>query len=105
MTTPVSIRFDQALLDRLRSRAQATPGASVSGLVQTMVDEGLKSLDHPDIFFNPGPSGRRAVVRHGPDVWEIIKFLREIDERGDAAVDAAMEMLALSRAQIDAAIR
>ena len=44
-------------------------------------------------------------MQSGPDIWELIKFLREIDERGPAAIDAAVEVLALTEAQVRAGIR
>ncbi len=56
--------------------------------------------EHPGIVFKNGPSGRRAAVALGPDVWEVIKFLREIDERGSDAVVAATDVLHLSEAQV-----
>jgi hypothetical protein len=100
MTAPLSIRFDERLLARLRRRAQASPGATPSGLAQRFVDEGLRMAEHPGIVFKDGPSGRRAAIALGPDVWEIVKFLREIDERGPDAVAAAAEVLRLSKAQV-----
>jgi hypothetical protein len=104
MTAPLSIRFDERLLARLRRRAQATPGATPSGLAQRLVDEGLRMAEHPGVIFKSGPSGRRAALAFGPDVWEVIKFLREIDERGPEAVDAAAEMLRLTPAQVRVAM-
>ena len=56
--------------------------------------------DHPGVIFKDGPSGRRAALAYGPDVWEIVKFLREIDERGPAALDAAAEVLAIDASRI-----
>src|ERR1035437_114789 len=94
MTTPLSIRFTRALLARLRPRPHAMPGASAAGLAQRLSDEGLRMADHPGVIFKDGPSGRRAALAFGPDIWEIIKFLREVDERGPAALDAAAEVLA-----------
>jgi DNA-binding PucR family transcriptional regulator len=52
-------------------------------------------VDHPGVLFRDGPSGRRAVLAYGPDVWEIIKFVREVDERGAAALEAAGEVFDL----------
>jgi hypothetical protein len=104
MTAPLSIRFDPGLLDRLRRRARAFPGGSVSGLAQRLVDEGLRMAEHPGIVFKDGPSGRRAALAYGPDVWEIVKFLREVDERGSAAIAAAAEVLNLPEAKIRAAM-
>lgn len=104
MTTPLSIRFDARLLERLRRRAQSSPGATPSGLAQRFVEEGLRMAEHPGVVFKDGPSGRRAALAFGPDVWEIVKVLREIDERGEAAVGAAAEVLALPQARVRAAM-
>src|SRR5258706_14864499 len=98
MTTPLSIRFDDRLLARLRRRANATSGTT-SALAR-LIDEGLRMADYPGVIFKDGPSGRRAALAYGPDVWEIVKFLREIDERGPAALDAAAEVLAINASRI-----
>jgi hypothetical protein len=105
MTVPQSIRFEDALLTRLRRRAQAVPGGSTSGLVQRLVDEGLRMQEHPGVIFKDGPTGRRAAIAFGPDVWEIIKFLREIDERGEHAVAAAAEVFNIDPVWATTAIR
>ena len=60
--------------------------------------------DHPGVFFKDGPSGRRAALAYGPDVWEIVKFLREIDERGPAALAAAAETFALDVNRVTTAV-
>jgi hypothetical protein len=104
MTTPLSIRFSPSLLARLRQRANAMTGASVAGLAQRLIDEGLRMADHPGVIFKDGPSGRRAALAYGPDVWEVIKFLREVDERGPAAIDAAAEVFAVDANRISTAI-
>jgi hypothetical protein len=104
MTTPLSIRFTPSLLARLRQRANATPGASAAGLAQRLIEEGLRMADHPGVIFKDGPSGRRAALSYGPDVWEVIKFLREVDERGPGAIDAAAEVFAVDTSRISTAI-
>ena len=104
MTTPLSIRFSPSLLARLRQRANAVTGASAAGLAQRLIDEGLRMADHPGVIFKDGPSGRRAALAYGPDVWEVIKFLREVDERGPAAIDAAAEVFAVDTSRIGTAI-
>ena len=103
MATPLSIRFSPPLLDRLRHRAHAMTGASVAGLAQRLIDEVLRMADHPGIIFKDGPSGRRAALAYGPDVCEVIKFLREVDERGPAAIDAAAEVFAVDASRISTA--
>jgi hypothetical protein len=60
--------------------------------------------EHPGIIFKPGPSGRRAALAYGPDVWEVVKFLREIDERGPAALVAAAETFAVDVSRITSAV-
>jgi hypothetical protein len=59
---------------------------------------------HPGILFKNGPSGRRASLAYGPDVWEVIKFLHELDERGPAALEAAGETFATDQGSIAAAV-
>ncbi len=60
--------------------------------------------EHPGVVFKDGPSGRRAAVAFGPDVWEVVLYLRQVDERGDAALDSAAETFALPPARLRAAL-
>ena len=55
------------------------------------------------MIFKSGPSGRRAALANGPDIWEVIKFLREIDERGPAALVAAADVFAIDVSRITVA--
>jgi hypothetical protein len=105
MSTPLSIRFDSSLLERLRAKAAATPSGTVAGLVQRLVDEGLRAEEHPGIVFKDGPAGRRAALTCGPDIWEVIKFLREVDEHEPAAIAFTAEMMNLLESRVHAAIR
>ncbi|MDR2214941.1 MAG: hypothetical protein LBE59_03755 [Nevskiaceae bacterium] len=86
MTTPLSIRFDADVLERLRHRAESR-ATTPSGLAQRLVDEGLRSQEFPGIVFRDGPAGRRAGLAAGPDVWELVAAVRASQARGDAAVD------------------
>lgn len=104
MTTPLSIRFDPVLLGRLRRRAAAETGANTSALAQRLIDEGLRMSEHPGIVFKDGPSGRRAALAYGPDVWEVVTFLREIDERGPDALAAAAEVFAVDVNRVNTAV-
>lgn len=56
------------------------------------------------VVFRDGPAGRRAALLVGPDVWELVSFLREIDERGPAAVGAAAEVFVVSESAVSAGI-
>lgn len=60
--------------------------------------------EHPGILFKDGPSGRRAALAYGPDVWEVVTFLREIDERGPDALAAAAEVFAVDVNRINTAV-
>ena len=102
MTSPLSIRFDAALLERLRRRAAASD-STPSGLAQRLVDEGLRSQEHTGIVFRDGPSGRRAALAAGPDVWEVIAAFRSAgatDEKRGIAATAADMMLSASQVQL-----
>lgn len=61
--------------------------------------------EHPGIVFKDGPSGRRAALAYGPDIWEVAKALLEMDERGQDAVDATASVLNLPEAKIQVALR
>jgi hypothetical protein len=87
-----------------RQHAAAVPGATTSGLAQRLVDEGLRMADHPEIVFRDGPAGRRPSLTAGPDVWELVVFLEEIDERGEAAVSAAEETFGIPTSAVTAGI-
>jgi ATP-dependent Clp protease ATP-binding subunit ClpA len=32
--------------------------------------------EHPGIVFRPGPTGRRAALVGGPDVWEVVRAVK-----------------------------
>lgn len=100
---PLSIRFERAVRERLQQRAR-TSGMSPSALAQRFVDEGLRMTEHPGIVFRDGPTGRRAGLATGPDVWEVISALQHQDERGEKAVRAVVEATGLSDRQVWAAI-
>lgn len=36
---------------------------------------------HPGIVFKDGPTGRRAALAMGPDVWEVVTYIKESQER------------------------
>ena len=72
--TPV--RFDAAVAERLSSFVAAHPGMSLSSAANRLVDEALRMSEHPGIVFRPGPTGRRAGLVAGPDVWEIVRAVK-----------------------------
>ncbi|HXK33595.1 MAG TPA: ribbon-helix-helix protein, CopG family [Dehalococcoidia bacterium] len=75
MRSTTSLRLDDGLRERLAALAEVE-GTSVTALVERLLHEGLAVAEHPGIVFKPGPSGRRAALAGGPDVWEIAASLR-----------------------------
>jgi len=72
--TPV--RFDVPVAERLASFVAANPGMSLSSAANRLVDEALRMSEHPGIVFRAGPTGRRAALAGGPDVWELVRAVK-----------------------------
>jgi hypothetical protein len=74
------------------------------------VDEALRAEEHPGIVFRPGPTGRRAGLVTGPDVWEVIGALQAVraedsDLADEALIAAVAEGTGLSPRVVRIAIR
>lgn len=78
MTTSTSFRISDAAKRRLASRA-AHDGMSSTSLLDRLIIEGIDQLDHPGISFRGPAHDRRAALAAGPDVWEIVARLQELD--------------------------
>jgi hypothetical protein len=61
--------------------------------------------DHPGIVFRDGPTGRRAGLAGGPDIWEVIATVRANGLDGESALAATSEWGNLSLSQVRAAVR
>lgn len=70
-----SYRLDPDIKQRLQRQA-AAEGISERALLERLVSEGLDTLHHPGIVYRDGPTGRRAALAMGPDVWEVVSALR-----------------------------
>lgn len=104
MATPRSVRLSDDVLRRLGGFARRR-GTSVSSTIERLLDEALRREAHPGITFRDGPSGRRAGLVVGPDVDEVIRSLRAVQQEGAADVVAAVaEMTSLTEAQVRAAV-
>ena len=103
-TRHLSIRVADDLVERLDAEG-ARWGRSRSEVAKTLIEEGLRMRRHPRIMFRDGPAGRRPGLVHGPDVWEVARIVREIPERGDAAIQKTVELSGLSEREIEAVIR
>jgi len=108
-STPRAVRFEAAVLERLRRYLRAHPGSSVSALTSRFVDEALRMEEHPGVLFRDGPSGRRAVLIGGPDVWEVVRIVRsargaEPDLEAEAVVELAAETTGLPHRRVRVAL-
>jgi hypothetical protein len=101
---PFSIRMSPRTLARLDLGARRR-GEAKARTAERLIDEGLRMEDHPGIVFRDGPTGRRAALAGGPDVWEVVKTLKEMGPPQEQAIAGAMEWGNLSRAQVDVAVR
>jgi hypothetical protein len=98
-----SARLDASVIERLERRG-ARSGLNKSRLAERYIDEGVRMDDHPGIVFRDGPTGRRAGLAAGPDVWEVISALRSIGVDGDDAIQATAAWSGLSVRQVRDAI-
>jgi hypothetical protein len=113
-----SLRLDDGLRERLAMQAEKE-GTSITALVERMLREGLAIEEHQGIVFKPGPSGRRAALAGGPDIWEIASALRRMsgseaeriaalaDEFGlhERQISIALDYIAAHRDEIDTRVR
>src|SRR5258707_10563410 len=78
MATSTSFRISDAARTRLASRA-ARDGTSATALLDQLIVEGIDQLDYPGIIFRGPAHDRRATLAAGPDVWEVIARLQDLD--------------------------
>jgi hypothetical protein len=85
-----SFRLSDEARKRLSQRAERE-GCSVTMLLERLIVEGVDTLDHPGIVYRGPSHDRRAALAAGPDVWEVVARLRELegDEEERIAVLAA----------------
>lgn len=73
-----SFRISGTAKRRLAEQA-AREGMSATALLDRLIVEGVDQLDHPGIVFRGPSSDRRAALAAGPDVWEVIARLQDLD--------------------------
>ena len=78
MATSTSFRISDATKARLTSRA-AREGMTATALLGQLITEGIDQLDYPGIIFRGPAHDRRAALAAGPDVWEVVARLQELD--------------------------
>jgi len=99
----LSIRMPDETREQLEAFAEAH-GETRSALMPRSIEEGLRMDRHPGIVFRPGPAGRRPGLAGGPDVWEVVRVVRNVEARGDRAIGEAASWLGLSAAQVRIAV-
>lgn len=99
-----SARWDADVIERLDRRSEMI-GANKSRLAERYVDEGTRMDEHPGIVFRGGPTGRRAALAGGPDVWELMATLKQGRAKGEGAVRETAELLGLTELQVRTAVR
>ena len=60
---------------------------------------------HPGVVFRKGPTGRRAGLVAGPDVWEIVGLLRDLRGSLEERVVSAAARMGLAASQVRTASR
>jgi hypothetical protein len=102
--TPVSIRFRRPeVVERLKAEAAARHLSS-SALAEELIEEGLRTRRHPLVVFRDGPSGRRASLVGGPDLWEVIAGVVGGDVPTEARIERAAGVFGLSPREVGAAL-
>jgi hypothetical protein len=97
----LSVRIDRETAARLEERSATREKSS---LAKRYIEEGLRMDRHPGIVFRSGPAGRRAAVEDGPDVWEVIRVVRNVPATGEKSIPAAAEWLGLPARKVEAAV-
>jgi hypothetical protein len=99
-----SLRIDESLSARLDSQAREIKQTS-SELARELIDEGLRMRRHHGILFRDGPTGRRAGLADGPDVWEVMDFYFKGEGSHEERIAWMEELTSVNRYQIARAIQ
>jgi hypothetical protein len=90
--------MDPKSLERLDAESRRMR-LSRSEVARTLLEEGLRMEAHPGIVFRPGPTGRRAGLKDGPDVWEVIGGFPR-GKVSEAGIPHAMKVMGLHERQL-----
>jgi hypothetical protein len=99
----LSARMSEAVLDRLE-RLSERLGQPRSRVAEQLIDEGIRLREFPGIVFRSGPTGRRAGLADGPDVWEVVRGVKQARSGKGDPVKRLMASSALREDQIRLAI-
>lgn len=99
----MSVRLSADARERLQREASRA-GEPPASLAERLIEEGLRQRRHPLIRFVDGPTGRRARLFPGPDVWELVAFVQRSEAEGEDKVAHAAEWFRLPAAHVEAAL-
>ncbi|MHB8452326.1 MAG: hypothetical protein ACYDAQ_18030 [Mycobacteriales bacterium] len=99
----MSVRVSPDVRNRLQREA-ARAGEPPASLAERLIEEGLRQRSHPLIRFVDGPTGRRARLIPGPDVWELISFMQRSDALGEDKIPHAAGWFALPASHVEAGL-
>jgi hypothetical protein len=104
-TRTFSARFSAEVVDRLDSHSTRL-SQSKARLAERMIDEGLRMEELPGIMFRSGPTGRRAGVVGGPDVWEIVRDVKGSSGEGaEDPISVVSAVTGIDRGKVELAVR
>lgn len=102
-TKSFSARFSAELVDLLDARSERL-GESKARVAERLIEEGLRIEELPGIVFRSGPTGRRAGLIGGPDVWEIARDLKAATEEGATdPIESVAHISGLDRSAVELA--
>lgn len=90
MAASTSFRISDMAKRRLAARAE-WEGITVTALLDRLIMEGADQMDFPGIVFRGPAHDRRAALAAGPDVWEVISRLQELDGSEEQRIAALAE--------------
>jgi hypothetical protein len=103
-TRHLTLRIDQASLDRLERESERT-GQNRSELARQLIEEGLRMARHPGIVFRDGIAGRRPALSNGPQIWTLVSVWSDFEGTEEHRVNETAEYLNLSPQQVRAGLR
>lgn len=62
-------------------------------------------LPDPEIVVRDGPTGLRAALEGGPDVWELVATFKQVKGHEEQAVRETAELLELTELQVRIGLR
>lgn len=104
MADRLSVEVDTETFAHLDRRSREV-GQTPTRLATTLLEEGLRMEEHPGIVFRPGPSGRRAGLAGGPDVWEVARVFQGADQLDGEIIQRAAALTGLEPTLVVTALR